>query len=97
MLDKSQGPAGEMEFISASDLEKGTYVVEVRGKGNAKTDYKLTMRSAPESEGAKDYETQDTSKLFLAKPESGEIGVGNRKRRDQKDFYNFELDGAQPG
>ena len=94
ILNKSQAPAGTKEFISAQDLDKGTYVVEVRGKGNAKTDYKLTMRSAPESEGAKDYETQDTSKpIAFGEPESGEIGVGNRKRRDQKDFYNFELDG----
>jgi hypothetical protein len=94
ILDKSQAPAGTKEFISAQDLDKGTYIVEVRGKGNAKTDYKLTMRAAPESEGAKDYETQDTSKpIAFGEPESGEIGVGNRKRRDQKDFYNFELDG----
>jgi hypothetical protein len=93
ILDKSQAPAGTKEFISAQDLDKGTYIVEVRGKGNAKTDYKLTMRAAPESEGVKDYETEDTSKpIVFGEPEFGEIGVGKRKRRDQKDFYNFELD-----
>ena len=93
ILNKSQAPAGQKEFISVQDLKKGNYIVEVRGKGNAKTDYNLTMRAAPESEEKKDYETPDTSKLIaFGEPEFGEIGFGKGKRRDKKDYYNFELD-----
>lgn len=95
ILDKSLNPGNQREFISFEDLDAGEYVVQVKAKGGAKTDYNLSFNAAPER--GDDYDDWPGKPIGvlndLEEPfsESNRIGFGKRKNRDTHDYFNFEL------
>jgi hypothetical protein len=95
LLDKSVNPGNQEEFISFEDLDAGEYVVQVKAKGRAKTEYNLSFNAAAEKgDDYDDWPGKPVGVLNdLEEPfsESNRIGFGQRKNRDTHDYYNFEL------
>lgn len=97
LLSKSTNGGRKEETINGI-LEPGKYVIEVKPKGRAKTDYRLEINADANISEITDrlpgvqlgnlLERTETEPLFGL----GEIGFGKGTTRDQNDYFTFNVD-----